>query len=157
MLSRRNAIRALAALIALSALAREERSQANVDELVVIVNAGNPHAHLSATELRPIFLTTKRSWEFGPGIEPVNLPERSDQRRSFDKVVLSFDADEAQKYWIDRRVRGDARPPRKLTSASAVVAHVAATPGGIGYVPRSAVERGVKVVARIVNGELRAP
>jgi ABC-type phosphate transport system substrate-binding protein len=147
----------LAALVATSALLGEHASQAGVDELVVIVNANNPHARLSAGELRPIFLTTKRSWEFGPSIEPVNLPERTDQRRSFDKAVLGFDAEDAQKYWIDRRVRGDARPPRKVTSPSAVVAHVASSSGGIGYVPASAVERGVKVVARLVNGELRAP
>lgn len=157
MVSRRHAVRMLAALVATSVVLSEHASLAGVDELVVIVNASNPHTRLSVAELRPIFLTTKRSWEFGPSIEPVNLPERSDQRRAFDKVVLGFDAEEAQKYWIDRRVRGDARPPRKLASPSAVVAHVAASSGGIGYVPASAVDRGVKVVARVVNGELKAP
>jgi ABC-type phosphate transport system substrate-binding protein len=132
-------------------------SRAGSPALLVIVNAGNPTGRLSATELRPIFQTNKKTWETGTRVDPVNLPEKSQARRDFDKAVLGFDEDESLRYWIDRRVRGDARPPRKLQTPSAVSAFVASTPGSIGYVPDGPLERGVKVVARVVDGQVKAP
>jgi ABC-type phosphate transport system substrate-binding protein len=133
------------------------RSTAGPPVLLVIVNAGNPAGRLGATELRPIFQTNRKTWATGTRVDPVNLPEKSQARRDFDKAVLGFDAEESLRYWIDRRVRGDARPPKKLQTPSAVSAFVASTPGSIGYVPEGPLERGVKVVARVVDGQVKAP
>jgi hypothetical protein len=113
---------------------------------------------LNASELRPIFQTSKRKWANGALVEPVNLPEKSLQRQLFDKAVLGFDPETALRYWIDRKVRGEARPPKKMTTPAAVLAHVAATPGGIGYIPaEGAVGPGVKVVARVSGEQVRSP
>jgi ABC-type phosphate transport system substrate-binding protein len=132
--------------------------QAGSSELLVIVNAQNSVSRLTASELRPIFQTSKRKWDNGALVEPVNLPEKSPQRQLFDKAVLGFDPETALRYWIDRKVRGEARPPKRLTSPAAVLAHVAGTPGGIGYVPADgAVPSGVKVVARISGEQVKAP
>ena len=104
------------------------------------------------------FQTSKRKWDNGALVEPVNLPEKSLQRQAFDKAVLGFDPETALRYWIDRKVRGEARPPKKLTSPAAVLAHVAGTPGGIGYIPADgAVTSGVKVIARISGEQVKAP
>ncbi len=133
-------------------------SEAGPSDLLVIVNRQNPVTRLSASELRPIFQTSKRKWEGGALVEPVNLPEKSPQRQAFDKAVLGFDPETALRYWIDRKVRGEARPPKKLLTPAAVVAHVASTPGGIGYIPaEGAAEAGVKVVARVSGEQVRAP
>src|SRR5262245_53990929 len=86
-------------------------SRAGSSDLLVIVNAQNSVKRLSASELRPIFQTTKRKWESGELVEPVNLPEKSVPRQLFDKAVLGFDPDTSLRYWIDRKVRGEARPP----------------------------------------------
>jgi ABC-type phosphate transport system substrate-binding protein len=133
-------------------------SQAGPTDLLVIVNSHNSVTRLSASELRPIFQTSKRKWDNGALVEPVNLPEKSPQRQLFDKAVLGFDPDTALRYWIDRKVRGEARPPKKLTSAAAVLAHVAGTPGGIGYIPAEGpVGAGVRIVARVSGEQVKAP
>ncbi len=139
------------------ALSWSRGSAASSSELIVIVNKGNPTKRLSASELRPIFQTSRRKWENGDLVEPVNLPEKSPQRQIFDKAVLGFDPETTLRYWIDRKVRGEARPPKKLASPAAVIAHVAGTPGGIGYVPAEGTPNSaIKVVAR-VNGEQVLP
>jgi hypothetical protein len=75
----------------------------------------------------------------------------------FDSVVLGMNPDEVARYWIDRRIRGDSRPPRKVQSASTVLALVAKSEGGIGYVPLADVNASVKVVARVEGGQVKAP
>ena len=133
-------------------------SQAGPTDLLVIVNSQNSVTRLGASDLRPIFQTSKRKWDNGALVEPVNLPEKSAQRQLFDRAVLGFDPDTALRYWIDRKVRGEARPPKKLTSAAAVMAHVASTPGGIGYIPaEGSPGAGVKVVARVSGDQVRSP
>lgn len=134
-----------------------ESSRAGSGELLVVVNKANPTSRLSASDLRPIFRTSKRTWENGTTVEPVNMPEQTSPRMVFDRAVLGFDADATLRYWIDRKVRGEARPPRKLASTAAVLAYVAATPGGIGYVPEGQLSSGVKVVARIAGNQVKAP
>ncbi|MEN9580865.1 MAG: hypothetical protein RJA70_3874 [Pseudomonadota bacterium] len=124
---------------------------------MVVVNPSNPITKLSTAELRPIFQTSKRQWPNGTAIDAVNLPEPSPQRQVFDRAVLGFDPESAASYWIDRKIRGDARPPRKLPTAATVLAHVAATPGGVGYVPAGKLGKGVKIVARIINGRVQVP
>jgi len=133
-------------------------TEAGPSELLVIVNAQNPTKRLSASELRPIFQTSKRKWDNGALVEPVNLPEKSPQRQLFDKAVLGFDPETALRYWIDRKVRGEARPPKKLTTPAAVLAHVSSTPGGIGYVPaEGSLGPSVRVVARVHGEQVKAP
>jgi ABC-type phosphate transport system substrate-binding protein len=144
--------------LGLVALFWAQGSAAASNELLVIVNSQNPVKRLTASELRPIFQTTKRKWESGALVEPVNLPEKSPPRRLFDWVVLGFDPETALRYWIDRKVRGEARPPKRLTTPGAVVAHVSSTPGGIGYVPAGEeLPAGVKVVARVSGDQVRGP
>ena len=133
-------------------------SEAGPSDLLVIVNSQNSVTRLSASDLRPIFQTSKRKWDNGALVEPVNLPEKSAQRQLFDKAVLGFDPDTALRYWIDRKVRGEARPPKKLSNPAAVVAHVASTPGGIGYIPAEGTpSAGVKVVARVSGEQVKSP
>jgi ABC-type phosphate transport system substrate-binding protein len=133
-------------------------SRAGSSDLLVVVNSRNPIGRLSQAELRPIFQTSKRKWDNGATVEPVNFPEKSAPRQSFDKAVMGFDPETTLRYWIDRKVRGEARPPKKLANAAAVLAHVAGTPGGIGYVPaEGALGVNVKVVARVSGDQIKAP
>ncbi len=133
-------------------------SSAGSSELLVIVNSQNPVTRLSASDLRPIFQTRKSKWESGALVEPVNLPEKSPQRQTFDRAVMGFDPEMTVRYWIDRKVRGEARPPKRLATPAAVLSHVAGSPGGIGYLPADgAPGPGVKVVARVQGDQVKAP
>src|SRR6188508_3019111 len=94
-----------------------DSSRAGDDVIAVIVNRANTQGAMRREDLRPIFLTTKTVWSNGQSIEPFNLPESSSARTAFDNAVLGMNPDEVARYWIDRRIRGDARPPRKIQSA----------------------------------------
>jgi ABC-type phosphate transport system substrate-binding protein len=139
------------------ALFSPDVSQAGEEPIAVIVNKANPVRALSRDELRPFYLMTKTSWSSGQAVEPFNLPEASAVRTAFDETVLGMSPDEVARYWIDRRIRGDTRPPRKVQSPGTVVALVAKSEGAIGYVPLAEVNASVKVVARIEGGQVKAP
>jgi ABC-type phosphate transport system substrate-binding protein len=133
------------------------RLQAGDDSIVVIVNKANPAAVVGATELRPIFQTSKTSWSTGGDATPINLPEENELRIAFDRAVLGLDPERVARYWKDRKIRGGARPPVRVASSAAMLKAVAAKDGAVGYIASSEVNATVKVVARISGGKVSGP
>ena len=86
-------------LLGLGVFSWAPRSDAGPSELLVIVNSQNPATRLTQSDLRPIFQTSKRKWDSGALVEPVNLPEKSPPRQMFDKAVLGFDPEKIQLKW----------------------------------------------------------
>jgi len=156
MKNRRTLLAAL--LLATSFGAWSPRLSAGGDATIaVIVNKSNPASVVGASELRPVFQTTKTSLSGGREVTPLNLPSESKLRQEFDRVVLGLDPDRAARYWKDRKIRGGARAPKQLSSTAAVLAAVAADPSAIGYVSLGEVGATVKVVAKISGGKLGPP
>lgn len=127
------------------------------DEIVVVVNKGNPITVATREELRPIFQTTKTQWADGTRTDPINLPEDNTLRQGFDAAVLGLDPDRVARYWVDRKIRGGERPPRKAATSGAVVRSVAGERGAVGYVRKSEANDTVKIVARVRGGLVVAP
>jgi ABC-type phosphate transport system substrate-binding protein len=132
-------------------------SAAGQDDLVIVVNPANHISRLSKSDLRPIFQTSRTTWPGGERIAAVNQPESSSARKVFDQVVLDMTNDEVVKYWTDRKIRGGARPPRRLPNGAAVARFVSTEVGAIGYVARSDVGEGLKMVAAIRRGAVVSP
>jgi ABC-type phosphate transport system substrate-binding protein len=153
----RNSLLAGLLLAAATALWNQS-SEAGPDPIVVIVNLQNPIKAVEVGDLRPIFQTTKTSWGNSAGdAMPINLPEDNPVRQEFDKTVLGLDPDRVARYWQDRKIRGGARPPARLSSSGAVLKGVASKPGAIGYVKASEANATVKVVGKIADGKLSTP
>lgn len=149
---------AIAFAAACAALGWQATSTAGpADEIVVVVNKANPAGRLTREELRPIFQTTKSHWPDGVAAEPINLADDSPVRHAFDGAVLGLDPDRVARYWIDRKIRGGERPPRKVSGASAALRVVGADRGAVGYVRVGDVNDSVKIVARIRQGQVVAP
>ncbi len=145
-------------LLSATALIWAQSSEAGADPtIVVIVNSANPAAALGASELRPIFQTSKTSWGSGGDATPLNLPNDSKLRQDFDRAVLGLDPERAARYWKDRKIRGGAHAPKQLPSTGAVLAAVAADRGAVGYVAAGEATKAVKVIAKIVGGKLLPP
>ncbi len=144
-------------MLSLSLFTIEQQGVAGSEPIAVIVNKGNPATVLSKNDLRPIFQTTKTSWNDGSHATPVNLPPDNDLRREFDLAVLGMDPAKIEQYWMDRKIRGGEHPPQKLPSVPIVLKIVAAKREAVGYVPKSAVDASVKVVAWIKNGTVTPP
>lgn len=148
----------VACACAIAALAWHGTSDAGpADEIVVVVNKANTSTKLSREDLRPLFQTTKSHWPDGTSAEPFNLADDSPVRHDFDSAVLGLDPDRVARYWIDRKIRGGERPPRKVTGASAVVRVVSTDKGAVGYVRTGDANDSVKIVARIRNGQVVSP
>jgi ABC-type phosphate transport system substrate-binding protein len=145
----------ISATLALVLALWSNHSSAGDVVIVVIVHKQNPVGKLDKGELRPMFQTTKTQWPNGDKITPLNLPEANSLRSGVDAAVLGLKPDSVGKYWIDRKIRGGAPPPQKVPTVASMLALVASKPGAIGYVAEGDVKGNVKVVARVVNGEVK--
>lgn len=122
---------AVLATTALAAVPGRDASAAGAFRVVVhpqVKGAEIPRAALSA-----IFLKQASKWGDGRPAVPVDQSIQSAVRRSFSFDVLQQSIVEVQVYWQRRITAGQVPPPVK-TSDEEVVAFVASTPGGIGYV-----------------------
>jgi hypothetical protein len=54
-----------------------------------------------------------------------------------------------KKVWLRKRLSGEGQPPESVDSPAALVKRVASTPGAVGFVPASAVDGSVRVVATL--------
>lgn len=124
------------------------------EPIAVFVHPAVDKKALNADELRSIFRTETRYWSGGKKVAALNLPPSHPVRQSFDRVVLGMEPEAMVKHWIDRTVRGGARPPRTVPTVALMARVIQKLPGAIGYTPASAVPAGAKVVARIANGRV---
>ena len=154
-------MRRLASLLSAALLSGATLWTAGLDAetptIAVVANKESRVASLSRDELRQIFQTKTTRLPDGTRSDPVNLPQGNEVRTSFDRAVLGMDPNQVARYWVDRKIRGGNGPPKRLPSSLLVVKHVARTPGGLGYVPASAVTSEVTVVARVNGGQVTAP
>ena len=108
----------------------------NEDELVLIVNPGNPKQELSPTELVSLFTGRIESWtEIGIHDQPVKVwifPEDNLLSESFQDGILA-----------GQRI---TRLASLAPSSQAMLESVAGDPGAIGFLPRSWLTAGVKAI-----------
>ena len=107
---------------------------------VLIANAANPATSISKIDATRIFLRKARAW---PGsslaADPVDQKESSPARREFLTAIMGKDAAGMNAYWQSQLFVGRTTPPPVKASDADVIAFVAASKGGIGYVAASAV------------------
>lgn len=125
--------------------------------LDVICNRELPFAKLSREEVAAIFTRAIRVWRGKDVLRPFNFRPATPERLSFDQVVLQMDPDRSAQFWIDKLVRGEGEPPRKVGDARTMVRVVAALPGALGYLAPEHVDATVRVVARIREGQVLGP
>jgi ABC-type phosphate transport system substrate-binding protein len=154
-------MRKLALLYLLSVLAAfgdAHPSAAHAPRTVsVIAHRALALGSVSRDELRPIFQTRKTTWPDGSNVRPFNLPPSSSARQVFDEVVLSLPPGLMPRFWIDRRVRGDAGPPTTVPNEQLMLQVVKSLRGAVGYVEAPISDPGVKVIARISAGQVVRP
>jgi hypothetical protein len=125
--------------------------------LVVIVHPALREHELDIDDLRAIFLRKRLQWSGGQHIVPLNQLPDTPGRSAFDATVLGFERSDAARYWVDVRIRSGIHPPRGIAGETTIAAVVRALPGSIGYVTPEHLNPGVRVVARVEAGKVRAP
>jgi hypothetical protein len=114
--------------------------------LVLVVAKSSPIAGVTKAELNRIFSGDSIRIE-GQTVVPFALAASLPERHAFDQIVLGLGPDEVNKYWIDRRIRGQGNPPKSAPSPEIMAKVVASFAGAMGYVPVSALTSALKPVA----------
>ena len=110
-----------------------QAANAERKRLVVVVVKGSGLTNLSKDDLKHCFLGDPVSGG-GKTLVPFNAESKTPDRSGFDRAILGMSPDEVGRFWIDRRVRGQAGAPRSLPSVAHMQKVVAKFPGAIGYV-----------------------
>lgn len=150
----RLAIVVLLCTLAWSAAGEVRPAWSSPEEIAVIAHPDVPADELSQSELRALFTLTRTYWPDGSRAVPFNYPPHSATRVEFDRGVLGMDPDQVARFWLERRIRGQAASIRSAGNPALLVKVVTRLPGSVTYVPASAVAEGVKVVARVRNGKV---
>jgi hypothetical protein len=131
-----------------------ERSAHAADNVVlaVVVSKDSSIKDLKMNELRRIFTNADDSGFSGQRNVPFNHTAHSTDRVGFDQAVLHMTPEEVSRFWIDRKIRGLAGPPRAVDSLSQLLNLVSHTDGGISYARPGHISPDVRVIR--VNGKL---
>jgi len=117
--------------------------------LVVVVAKGSPITNISKADLKQVYLTQTTTLG-GTKVIPFNFETKTPQRIAFDQIVLGMGGDEAARYWIDRKIRGQRPPPRAVPSVAYMAKLVQMFPGALGYLPETDLPANIQPVT--ING-----
>jgi ABC-type phosphate transport system substrate-binding protein len=118
----------LAAALAASTLGAQEAVYK------VIVNSANPATSLKRELVAQLFMSRKLSWSHGPSVDAVDQSMTSPTREAFSREILGMPALGVQNHWRKRLLETREYPPLVKINDAEVIAHVAKSQGGIGYV-----------------------
>jgi hypothetical protein len=133
-------------ILAVLGPSRPSPALAGENGLVLVVGKASPISSVSKAELNRIFSGDTVKVD-GEPVVPIALASGRPERQAFDQAVLGMSPDEASKYWIDRRIRGQGNPPKSAPSPEVMAKVVASFPSAMGYLPASALTPALKPVA----------
>jgi ABC-type phosphate transport system substrate-binding protein len=123
-------------------------ARAGAQGFTIIVNAANPVASLSKSQVSGYFLKQAVKWEDGKPVVPVDQDKGSKAREGFTKAVHGRSVSAVHSYWQQQIFCGKDVPPTEKPGDADVVAFVKGNPNAIGYVAAGAtLGDGVKAVA----------
>lgn len=109
-------------------------------EMAVIVHPKNGVTRMMAEQAAQIFLGKSNL------MTPIDLPDNSATRSEFYQKIAGKDQDQVKAIWSKIVFTGKGFPPKEYNTPADVKRAVAADPGAIGYIDRSAVDGTVRVV-----------
>ncbi len=123
----------------------------NPVRLAVIVASDSPITELSIHDLKRLYGGDQVN-AAGKRLVPFNQGTDAQDRLGFDQVVLGFTAEEAARYWIDRKIRGQSGSPKAIDPPALLQKVVMRLSGAVAYVQPGSLQPGVKVLR--IDGKL---
>jgi hypothetical protein len=118
-------------------------------DIVVVANKSFPLDSVETSTIKKLFLLQQKFVESSK-IVPFNLSGRSELRQAFEKSVLQMDQSTLKSYWMERHYDG-VRPPKQVSSVSAMKNYILKVGGAIGYLPKEEVSSEMKQLATFRN------
>lgn len=134
------------ALLATLLLAHAPHAWAQgADEVVVIVHKDNALA-LGVDFAQRVYLGQVKSWPDGSLVLPFDLPETQPVREQFNRQRLQRSVSAVKALWSQLIFTGRGHPPKVLPSEAEMLRMVGLNPHAIGYLRRSQLGAGVRVL-----------
>ncbi len=118
--------------------------------LAIIVGRNSKLTNISLSELRQVFQSDKVP--SGERLIALNHPPKTADRVGFDQVVLGMDPEAVGRFWIARKVHGEAGAPRTVATLGTLRRVVEKLPGAIGYIRPGQLSSQVRAIR--VDGKL---
>jgi hypothetical protein len=115
--------------------------------LAIVVGKDSKIDNLSRTLLRRAYLSERPTGPDGKRLIPLNHPPRTPDRVGFDRIVLDMNPDQVGRFWIDRRIRGGAHPPRVVDNVTTLRRLLSQLPGTLAYLRPNQLDDSVKAIA----------
>lgn len=115
-------------------------------DLVVVANSKSGIDRMSREEVVYVFMGRWRQLPSGIPAQPIDAPIDSAERMRFYRKLVNKDPSDIQAYWARLVFSGGARPPVSTQNRDEQLKLLAALPGAVAYMERSAVDSRVKIV-----------
>jgi hypothetical protein len=113
----------------------------------VVIVAHPTVGDANAKAIKKLFLG-KSNELAGVNAIPVDQTLGSANRTEFLKKFLDQTPEDNKAHWTEQIFTGQATPPKEIGDDAKVKAHIASTPGTVGYINESAVDASVKVLLK---------
>ncbi len=113
---------------------------------LVIAHPGVAQDAVSGGDLQGMFLGKTSSWDDGSTVKPAVLAD-GPVLEEFLKTHVKKSASQFKTFWKKAVFSGTGTPPEEFASEAEMLAHVAATPGAVGFVSDGADTGAVKILA----------
>ena len=118
------------------------------DSVAVIAHPSVPEKELNKTKLLDIYSGDVKNWSDGKPVVVMDLKPAGEIKETFYKY-LGKSPSRMKSVWMKRMLSGEGDPPQAVDSEAEMLRKVAATPGAIGFISRSAVTDTVKTLTII--------
>lgn len=120
-------------------------SESAVSESVV-VHPNVPVSEIGQQEARALFTMSQHSWQDGTPVVVFVLPDSSPIHKEFCKKHLGMFAHQLRQTWDRKVFSGTGQAPELASTVEEMRALISKTPGAIGYLPESAINRTVRPI-----------
>ena len=132
-LAGRRRLLALLSLVVLAVAAVPSLAADPPPALVIIAHEKNPMKAVTHDELRNIWLGRLGFWSDNSAVRVFDRPIDRDAGQAFYRDILKMVPARFRHHWQAQQLSGRGIAPEPIAAVDAVVALVAATPGGISY------------------------
>ena len=118
------------------------------EEIAVIVHNSVKTETIDPKRLLDIYTLNFQSWNDGKRIQIADFKGDSDLRSKFYSHI-NLDAQDIKRVWLRKQFSGKSLPPSTVRDEDEMIQLVISKPGTIGYVSKSKVPEGAKIVMLI--------
>ena len=104
-----------------------------------------PISTIDDNYLRDLYTGDIKMWSGGDAVVLVDLKPKTDTKELFYQY-MGMSSSRMKSIWMKNMLAGEGDPPQSFESEEALLRHVAATPGAIGYVSLAAAQGATDVI-----------